>query len=66
MVLLLIEGRFLFARSSWGDCSELLGRLLGAIDGFARSNQWARSEQQAVLLVARGRFSPSERPFLSQ
>ena len=51
MALLLIEGAF---------C------LLGAPGAIARSNQWARSEQQAVSLVARGRFSPSERPFLSQ
>ena len=45
------------------DSSEQSMGLLRAIDGLAPSNRWARSEQQAVSLGARGRFSASEKPF---
>ena len=41
-------------------------RLLGADGARGPSACQTRFEQQAVSLVARGRLSPSERPFLSQ
>ena len=54
MALLLIEGRFLFARSSWGDCSEQSMGPLGATSRFAGSERPFLSQREAVLLFFPG------------